>query len=187
MDTGWNLSDRPIGRSNRPVSRSGRSARRAAATALAALALASACGYSFRSQLPPHLKTIYIPTLANETSEFQLTQTLTDALIQEFLNRSSLRPGTEDGADAELRATITSFNERAVDFQSGLEVTVFTRQVVITLDVELVDRVENKVIWSTPNLSEFGEFSESEGRDRGIERAVVKIAETILGQAAQEF
>lgn len=154
---------------------------------LAGLCLALGCGYSFRSQLRPHLKTLYIPTLANETSEFQLTQTLTDVLTREFLNRSSLRPGTEDGSDAELRGTITGFNERAVDFESGTEVTVFARQVVITLDVELFDRVENVVIWSNPSLSEFGEFSESEGRDRGIERAVAKIAETILSHAAEDF
>lgn len=156
------------------------------AAILAALLL-SGCGYSFRSQLAPHLETLYIPTLGNETSEFGLTQTLTDALTVEFLNRSSLRPGTEDESDAELRATVTGFTERAVDFESGREVTVFTRQVHITLDVELLDRVENKVIWSTPNLSEFGEFSEGEGRDRGIERAVVKIAETILSHAAEDF
>jgi hypothetical protein len=145
------------------------------------------CGYSFHSQLPEHLKTIYIPTLANETSEFQLTQGLTDQLTLEFLNRSGLRPGTEDKADAELKGTITGFNERAVNFESGQEVTVFTRQVVITLDVELLDRVENKVIWSNPNLSQFGEFTDSEGRDQGVERAVVKIAEEILSHAAQDF
>lgn len=144
-------------------------------------------GYSFRSQLAPHLETIYIPTLGNETSEFQLTQRLTDALTREFLNRSNLRPGTEDGADAELRAAITGFAERAIAFESGREVTVFTRQVVITLDVELFDRVQKRVIWSDPNLSEFGDFSEAEGRDRGVERAVVKIADTILGHSAQDF
>ena len=177
MPTGSSLSERPAS----PL------APLARAAALVLLLTVQGCGYSFRSQLPPHLKTIYIPTLGNETSEFQLTQSLTDALIREFLNRSSLRPGTEDRADAELRATITSFNERAVDFQTGREVTVFTRQVVIGLDVELVDRVQNRVMWSNPGLSEFGEFSESEGRERGIERAVVKIAETILGQSAQEF
>jgi hypothetical protein len=53
--------------------------------------------------------------------------------------------------------------------------------------VELFDRVENKQIWSNPNLSQFGEFSESEGRDVGVERAVVKIADEILSHAAQEF
>jgi hypothetical protein len=176
--------------------RTGRAGHRGAAASLAALALApllvaalaaAGCGYSFRSQLPPHLKTIYIPTLTNETSEFQLTQTLTDELTREFLNRSSLRPGTEDGSDAELRGTITGFTERATDFQSGEQVTVFARQVVITLDVELLDRVENKVIWSNPNLSEFGEFTESEGRDTGVQRAVVKLAEEILSHAAQNF
>ena len=155
---------------------------------LVALCLAaSGCGYSFRSQLPEHLKTIYIPTLNNETSEFQLTQNLTDQLTREFLNRSSLRPGTEDTADAELKGTITGFSERAVNFESGSEVTVFTRQVVITLDVQLVDRVENKVMWSNPNLSEFGEFSDSEGRELGMERAVVKLAEEILSHAAENF
>ncbi|HEY7530997.1 MAG TPA: LptE family protein [Gemmatimonadota bacterium] len=178
----------------RPPERRARGAREAAAlaagAALAAAALlagGAACGYSFRSQLPAHLQTIYIPTLGNETSEFGLTQLLTDALTREFLNRSALTPGTEDGSDAELRGTITGFAERAVTFESGEDVTVFTRQVVISLDVELVDRVENEVLWSDPNLTEFGEFTEEEGRERGVDRAVVKIAETILSRAAEDF
>jgi hypothetical protein len=167
-----------------PVNRT----RRHLTLALTTLAFAaSACGYSFRSQLPEHLKTIYIPTFNNETSEFQLTQNLTDQLTNEFLSRSRLRPGTEDTADAELKGTITGFSERAVNFESGSEVTVFTRQVVITLDVQLVDRVENKVMWSNPNLSEFGEFTDSEGREQGVERAVVKLAEEILSHAAENF
>jgi Lipopolysaccharide-assembly len=171
--------------SRRTTGPAARSSSRSRAVVL--LLLLGGCGYSFRSQLAEHLKTIYIPTLSNETSEFQLAQGLTDQLTREFLNRSSLRPGTEDKADAELKGTITGFNERAVNFESGQEVTVFTRQVVITLDVELLDRVENKVIWSNPNLSQFGEFTDSEGRDRGVERAVVKIAEEILSHAAQDF
>ena len=101
--------------------RAGGAGRGFAAAAL--LLVLGGCGYSFRSQLPEHLKTIYIPTLSNETSEFQLTQNLTDQLTREFLNRSSLRPGTEDKADAELKGTITGFNERAVNFESGQEVT----------------------------------------------------------------
>src|SRR5687767_15887605 len=83
----------------------------------AAVALAGivACGYSFRSPVPAHLETVYVPTFQNETREFQLTQQLTERVIGEFLNESRLRlVGDEEDADLLVLGTIKSYEEEAL-------------------------------------------------------------------------
>ncbi len=63
--------------------------------------LVAGCGYSFRSPVPSHLNTVYVATFDNETREFQLTQQLTERVINEFLGRSRLQlVSDEDEAHA---------------------------------------------------------------------------------------
>lgn len=156
------------------------------------LAAGTACGYAFRSPIPTHLQTLYVPTFENETREFQLTQQITERVIDEFLNESGLRlVGSEDEADLVVRGTIKSYEEEALSYDPGRAANpdVFTRRVILTLDVALQDRVEDEMLWENPTLREWGEFSEEQGesRDNGIARAVEKIAEELLRNTAEEF
>lgn len=160
--------------------------------ALAAALVAGACGYSFRSPVPAHLNTVYVPTFENETREFLLTQQLTERVINEFQNESRLRlAGSEEEADLVVRGTITRYQEEALSYDPGRAVTpdVFTRRVVLTVDVRLQDRVRDEALWENPALSMWGEFSEEQGEtvDIGIQRALEKISEEILRNAAEEF
>lgn len=171
-----------------------RRARRAAESALvAALVAATAgCGYSFRSPIPPHLGSVYVPTFENETREFTLTQQLTERVINEFLNESRLRlAGDAENADLVIQGTITEYVEEALQYdpRTGANPDVFSRRVLITIDVELEDRVREETLWENPSLTMWGEFNEeqNETRETGIERALEKIAEEILRHVAEEF
>jgi hypothetical protein len=66
---------------------------------------------------------------------------------------------------------------------------VFTRRVLLTVDLRLQDRVEGETLWENPSLTEWGEFNEEVNEDRevGIDRAVDKIAEEILRHVVEEF
>ncbi len=150
------------------------------------------CGYSFRSPVPAHLDTVYVPTFENETREFQLTQQLTERVINEFLNESRLViVGEEEEADLIVRGTIVDYEEEALSYDPGqaADPDVFTRRIVLTVDLELQDRVEKRPLWENPSLSMWGEFSEEQGEDRqvGIDRAVDKIAEEVLRHVVEEF
>ena len=160
--------------------------------ALAAALAVGACGYSFRSPVPAHLDTVYVPTFENETREFLLTQALTERVISEFQNESRLRiAGGESGADLVVRGTIVSYSEEALSYEPGQAVTpdVFSRRVVITVDVRLMDQVRDETLWENPSLSQWGEFNEEQGEtvETGIERAIEKIGEEILRNVAEEF
>lgn len=151
-----------------------------------------ACGYAFRSPIPAHLQTLYVPTFENETREFQLTQQITEGVIEEFLNESGLRlVGSEEEADLVVRGTIKGYEEEALSYDPGRAANpdVFTRRVILTLDVALQDRVEDATLWESASLREWGEFNEEQGesRENGIVRAIEKIAEQLLRNTTEEF
>lgn len=159
---------------------------------LAVVATAVACGYSFRSPVPQHLDTVYIPTFENSTREFDLTQQLTERVLNEFLNQSRLRiAGDEEDADLVVRGTIVDYREEALSYdpRTGANPDVFTRRILISIDIELNDRVQNEILWENAQLTMWGEFNEEAGetRETGVERALEKIAEEILRHVAEEF
>lgn len=150
------------------------------------------CGYSFRSPVPEHLNTVYVPTFGNETREFQLTQQLTESVINEFLSESRLElVGEEESADLVVRGTIVDYEEEALSYDPGraADPDVFSRRVILTVDLTLEDRVQERTLWENPSLSEWGEFSEeqSEDREAGIGRAIEKIADEVLRHVVEEF
>jgi hypothetical protein len=159
--------------------------------ALLLLTLAG-CVYSFRSPVPEHLNTVYVPTFGNETREFQLTQQLTESVINEFLSESRLElVGEEESADLVVRGTIVDYEEEALSYDPGraADPDVFSRRVILTVDLTLEDRVQERTLWENPSLSEWGEFSEeqSEDREAGIGRAIEKIADEVLRHVVEEF
>lgn len=166
--------------------------RTAEAASLLALLCLEGCGYSFRSPVPAHLNTVYVPTFENDTREFQLTQQLTERVINEFLNESRLEiVADEEAANLVVRGRIVDYEEEALSYDPGqaADPDVFSRRIVLTVDLTLQDRVEDRTLWENPALSMWGEFSEEQNEDRqvGIARAVEKIAEEVLRHVVEEF
>ena len=136
--------------------------------------------------------TLYVLTFENETREFQLTQQLTERVVNEFLNESRLRlVGDEEDADLVVLGTIKDYEEEALSYdpRQGANPDVFTRRVLLTVDVRLQDQVRDETLWENASLREWGEFNEEqgEGREEGIARAVDKIAEELLRHVVEEF
>ncbi len=151
------------------------------------------CGvYTFTGGggLPGHIDSIAILPFDNRTTQFTLTQELTQALQDDFPGRLGLDFADEGTADAVLRGEITRYDERAVNFQAepgGPQ--IFQRRVDITVSVELYDRTEDRVIWQSPALSASGEYlpdqpnqSEATGRQLAIENLVQKIIDGAQSQ-----
>ena len=160
--------------------------------ALVAVFATSGCGYAFRSPVPDHLQTVYVPTFENDTREFLITQQLTESVINEFLNESRLRlVAAEEDADLLVSGRITQYEEEALSYDPGQEATadVFERRIVLSVTVRIEDRVRERTLWENNRLRHWGEFNENEGetRETGIERAIEKIAEEVLRHVAEEF
>lgn len=155
--------------------------------ALAAALLTPGCIYSFRAgSFPPaHIRTIAVVPFENETARFELSGELYDQLFRNLPRALGIRTAGEDVADAVVRGTIIRYEVVAPNYRAGAEgqpAEVLQRQVTITVRVEIVDLVENVILWEDRTVTAQGQFleaSESEdvGRAEAIELLVQKIVD----------
>ena len=124
-------------------------------TVLAALAMGG-CGYragSHSAALLPNVRTIAVPTFENQTFRFKIEQTLTEAVMHEFLARTRYRvqSGTE-GSDAVLEGIVTSITSGPIVFDPK---TGRTNRVLMTVGVRvsLLDSRTRKPILEPTDLS----------------------------------
>ncbi len=156
------------------------------------LLLVAGCGvYTFTGGggLPGHIDSIAILPFDNRTTQFTLTQELTQAVLDDVPGRLGLRPADEGSADAVLRGTITGYEERAVNYQPDpAGPAIFQRRVRITISIEIYDAREEQVLWASRSLSAAGEYepdkgqSETEGRVLAIENLIQAIIDGAQSQ-----
>ena len=79
----------------------------------------------------------------------------------------------EEAADALVRGRITGYRLSTPLFRSGQgdQIDVLQRQVSLRIEVEIVDLVENVILFESTSLSTQGEFLE-ESQDEAIGRAL---------------
>lgn len=165
------------------------SPRRLASLLLLAL---GGCGvYTFTGGggLPGHIDTIAILPFENQTTQFTLTQELTQALLDEVPGRLGLNPANEREADAILRGTILRYNDRAVNYQPDPEgPVIFQRRVDVSVSVEIYDVVEDQVLWSARSLSAQGEYlPDSQTEQQGRQVAIDNLVQSILDGAQSQW
>src|SRR5437867_4680885 len=112
---------------------------------------ASGCGYTVRSALPSHLKTLAIPVFANSTVEFGLADDITQSLVTGFLADRHLRIVQERDADAVLRGTVVSYRNRVFGYTSSERATEY--EVVLTVKVAFRDMIKNRDVWKEDALT----------------------------------
>ena len=68
--------------------------------------LCSCSFYSMSGSIPPHIKTIAIPLIENETSEFGIAEDITDGLLKSFNEEGFLKITDESNAHSVLKGTV---------------------------------------------------------------------------------
>ena len=128
----------------------------AAVAALAAVFASAGCGYRAGGHLAstlPNVRTIAIPTFENQTFQFKIEQSLTAAVIREFLTRTSYRvQSSTDGSDAILQGIVTTVSSGPIVFDPA---SGRTTKVLLTVGVRvsLVDSKTRKAIRDSTDLS----------------------------------
>src|SRR5437763_1741787 len=104
------------------------------------------CSYSPNpASVPPHLKTIAIPVFANHTTEPNLDQEVTQAVVDRFVKDNHLRIVGENEADAVIHGAITSYKNAVFGFNAREQAQEY--QVALTLSVTVQDKVKNREMW----------------------------------------
>lgn len=152
-------------------------------------AAAWGCLYGFAGGgLPPHIHTVAILPFDNQTSEPTLTQAVADALREAVQNRLGLRPAAEATADAVVRGSITRYEPDiplSVQANDQGNVQVTRRRVQVTLNVEIFDQRQNRMLWQRSGLTVDGEYQppqEAEGRQVALDKLVTDVVDGAQSQ-----
>ena len=159
-------------------------------TCIAVLA-AAGCNYSFRSgSFPDHIRTVAILPFDNDTNRFELTQEIHEELLRTLPRALGVTNAGEDVADALVQGRIVRYDMTAPLFRSGQQagqVDVLQRQVSIRVEVELIDLVENLILWDGRGLSTQGQYLESESEEVGRTEAIELLVQRIVDGAQSNW
>lgn len=134
--------------------------RRPSLVLMLALALiAPGCGYSVHSSLDEKHQTIHVSPFRNQSREYDLQASLTNAVIRKFVNDGRLKVVGRGSADLLLEGAILDYSLRGYTFDKDDEVTQFLT--VVKAGVRLTDRRTGEVVWQDPAMA--GETTYSTG------------------------
>lgn len=162
---------------------------RAAAPVLAvllSLLLTGCFFYSFRAGagFPPHVRTIAVVPFDNETGRFELTGEIQQLLLDELPGTFGVTVAGEEHADAVVTGTVRRYSVEAPSFRPGADpdrTEVVERQVTLVVEIRVVDRVENVILWENRSLSARGEYLEaSELEEDGRRVALGRLAQAVI-------
>jgi hypothetical protein len=154
---------------------------------LVALAAAPAC-YGFAGGgLPSHVRTVAVMPIENETATPELPAELQEALRDGLRSRLGLREASEERASALVRGKITRYEpDIPVGFSANPnQATTARRRLRVQVDIEIVDQVTGKTLWSRTGMQAEGEYAErgeAQGRRQAIERIVNDVIEGAQSQ-----
>ncbi len=158
--------------------------------------------YSLAGSIPPHIKTIAIPLLENETAEFGVAEDITDGLVESFTMENILPVVHMDHAHSALIGTIVKVSDAPYTFNENEVVSEYRFSITINLDWK--DLVKDEILvtkkysgWGAYGLSgdistdgidndgdglvdELDDDEFGEPRSFAAQVAVRKIAEDIL-------
>ncbi len=163
--------------------------KRAAAPVLlfALTVLVSGCGYTTKTSLPEHIRSVHVPSVDNkidissEISEkrpFQvyrpgLEVEMRNALIDRLVFDGHLRVAADAASDATLKTQLISFDREPLRYNANDTIQEF--RVRVTASAQFIDKSSGSVIWSVTEISGESEYFLS-GPKAASEDAAVRAA-----------
>lgn len=141
------------------------------------------CTYSFTgSSVPEHLNTISIPISEDRSGSGipGLRESLTEELVNKFIDDNSLQVTDQGTANAILECTVTSVTDIPAIVTAGENVS--RRRVTLNVNAVYKDMVKRTTIFDK-SFSNYGDYEPGgtiSNRDDAIKDAIDKITEDIL-------
>lgn len=114
------------------------------------------CGlYSLAGSIPPHIKSISIPLVNNQTSDFAISEDLTDAIILQFNQLGILSIQNSEEAHSTLKGTVKKITDGPYSFNKNESISEYRYK--IDVKIEWFDNTKEKNIIEK-NYSGFGSY-----------------------------
>ncbi|HEX6575432.1 MAG TPA: hypothetical protein VF042_10730 [Gemmatimonadaceae bacterium] len=138
--------------------------------------------------LPSHIRTVAVLPFENLTSSSEVPQELVTRLRAELRDRLGLREAAESRASALVRGTIQRYE---ADIPIGYTAdnksqTSARRQLQISVDIEMIDQVTGKTLWSQKGLMREGQYEER-GEATGRRQAIDRIVNDVIQGAQSQW
>jgi len=160
--------------------------------ALLLAATAGGCGYSFRGNLPDHLKTVSVPVFRNRTTEAGAESTITSAVVNAFTSNGRLKVVSLEQADSVLDGEITGYSVQSLTYDSKLNLRSY--RLTVTMNVRFRDLRRAEVLWQQDGVVEevsfdvAGQVSDTISREEGaVKQAALEIGRKLVGHAVDRF
>lgn len=152
------------------------------------IALAGCGVYTFTGHGIGGVKTIAVEPIQNQTTEFGLSDDLTDTIISKLLNDRTLSLSQKNSADALLTGSVVSISDSPLSYSSSEVVSEY--QVRITVNFALVIPDQTKPLWEGRIVAD-GAYPYSSGslenRSTGITTALNRIADDLINKLTSDW
>jgi hypothetical protein len=161
---------------------------------LAGALLLAGCNYGFRGGggFPPHVRTLFIAPLDNETVQFDIDQQIHLVMMDRLPRALGVRLAGERTADAVVRARVVRYEDVAQSYLPGQQpgaVEVLQHQIQVTLALQIVDVQRNEILFDGSGLMGRGEYNPDGGvqaqdgaRNRAIDLLIQQIVDRAMSQ-----
>ena len=154
------------------------------------LLLLPACNYGLTGGgFPDHIQSIHVENFENETTQFDLTQQIFNAMIDDVPGALGVRLASRGTADALLTGSILGYDDAAQNYTPGGDgrIQVLQHQVRISASVRLVDTRENVILWEG-RVSGNGQYApDSQTEDEGRRIAIEMIVREVIDGAQSQW
>lgn len=116
-------------------------------------------GYRLGSMLPPDIKSVYVPSFANETSEPLIEIECQRAVIEAIQRDGSLKVGDEGTADAIVRVRLREYKIEPVVYDTTRRSDVRQYRIKIAASLLMTRRADDTVIVERPTVRGEGVFN----------------------------
>lgn len=150
-------------------------------------AMISGCGYTTKSLISRKINSIYIPIFENDTFRRGLEFDLTTAVKDEIMSNTKLRILQKDVADTILTGKIVNVSEGMIS--SNSQDDIVESRVIITVNIQLVDRRSGRTLVNSTNLNNSAEFIVKRGENinSATQESLAGLAEKIVNQLEEKW
>ncbi|KQC16093.1 MAG: hypothetical protein APR56_09965 [Methanosaeta sp. SDB] len=120
--------------------------------------IVSCSHYQLGTTLPPHLRTVYIPTFENKTYQPGIEADVTDAVITRFRQDGNLQPVGEDQADTVVSGEITDWNRRVLGYTGRDEDNVEEYRLYVTATISFRERGTGRYLIRRQKIRGYTDF-----------------------------
>jgi hypothetical protein len=147
--------------------------------------LAGCCGYSTRSLLPSHLKTVAVPPAANTTTQPGLAEALTDELTSAFSSDRTLRVTNVEAADLVVNTTVSSYSRTPAAYTGGDttgDQSVSAYDLSVGAQIEAHDQTRDEKFYSGAASGRVTYNPSTKTEEEAAAEAVRKLASEVVRQ-----